>query len=132
MEGLVYDLKRNPDKDVMVSNPQVVEKGMIVDRIDGVENDKLGSFLLFYCASPHAMMRRELWHFLSSLVGSMEGPWMLASDFKSILDGGERKGGASISCVGGLSQRLDKAICNLERDSFLSECSVRNLHRLKI
>ncbi|MBA0792584.1 hypothetical protein Gohar_017072 [Gossypium harknessii] len=68
----------------------------------------------FFCsiayASPHALKRRELWHFLSSLAVSVEGPWMLANDFNYILDGGERKCGASISHV---------------------ECSVMNLYILK-
>ncbi|KAK5833457.1 hypothetical protein PVK06_017291 [Gossypium arboreum] len=58
----------------------------------------------FFCfivyASPHATKRKELWHFLSSLAISMEGPWMLAGDFNSILGRGERKGSASISCIG--------------------------------
>ncbi|MBA0844987.1 hypothetical protein Goarm_022485, partial [Gossypium armourianum] len=216
MEGFVCDLERSPEKDVMVPDPQVVKKVMIVDDTDGVEVNgaradgiitKIGypnSFKVeansfaagiwlcsnkdvmvdilnihsqvvhvkirstmssnnFFCsiayASPHALKRRELWHFLSSLAVSVEGPWMLANDFNSILDGGERKCGASISrvgykwfikflfdnalqdlgasgakfawCKGGLSQRLDMAIYNSEWDSFFPECSVMNLYILK-
>ncbi|PPD98080.1 hypothetical protein GOBAR_DD04896 [Gossypium barbadense] len=107
MEGFLCDLKRSLEKDVMVSDPQVVKKVMIVDDTDGVEvvHVKIRSMMssnYFFCsiayASPHAMKRKELWHFLSSLAVSVEGPWMLASDFNSIIDG---------------------------------ECSVRNLYILK-
>ncbi|PPR93500.1 hypothetical protein GOBAR_AA27174 [Gossypium barbadense] len=121
MEGLVCDLKRNSNKDVMVLDPQVVEEGMIVDDIDGVEvsgakangiiakigylnsfrYDELGSFYLFYYLYESSCYEEdELWHFLCFLVVSVEGPSMLAGGFNSILDGGERKGGASLSREG--------------------------------
>ncbi|KAK5785431.1 hypothetical protein PVK06_040015 [Gossypium arboreum] len=154
MEGLVCDLKRNSNKDVMVLDPQVVGEGMIVDDIDGVEvsgakgngiitkigylnsfrvkmncfargiclcwnkdvmvdilnihsqvvHVKICSTNHFICstvyASSHAMKTDELWHFLCFLVVSVEGPSMLAGGFNSILDRGERKGGASISLIG--------------------------------
>ncbi|MBA0577867.1 hypothetical protein Golob_006836 [Gossypium lobatum] len=51
-------------------------------------------------ASLHAVKRRELWHFLRALAVLVERPWMLTCDFNSILDGSERKCGASISRVG--------------------------------
>ncbi|PPE01476.1 hypothetical protein GOBAR_DD01506 [Gossypium barbadense] len=119
MERLICDLKRNLDKDVMVSNPQVVEEGMIVDDIDGVEGS-------------------ELWHFLNYLAGSVEGPWMLSIDFNSILDGGERQGGASISRVGCKWFReflFDNALQDFGANGTslhgVGECSMRNFRGLK-
>ncbi|PPD83329.1 hypothetical protein GOBAR_DD19744 [Gossypium barbadense] len=141
MEGLVCNLERNPDKNVMVSNSQVVEEGMIVDdtndvsrvKADGIitkigypdsfrveangfaggiwlcwNNDIMVDILNrhsqvvhvkihstmsldnFFCsivyASPHAAKRRELWQVLNSLAVLVEGHWMLASNFNSIID----------------------------------------------
>ncbi|MBA0614797.1 hypothetical protein Godav_015040 [Gossypium davidsonii] len=51
--------------------------------------------------------------------------WLIADDFNSILDGLDRIEGASIS------QRLDRAICNSEWDSFAPNCLVHNLYRLE-
>lgn len=47
-------------------------------------------------ASPHEILRRGLWEFLTSLASCIEGPWVLAGDFNSILEDSERIGGFTL------------------------------------
>lgn len=114
----------------------------------------------FVYASPHGSKRRELWRVLTNFSESTTGPWILMGDFNCILDSSERSEGALVSKLGckwfidflfvnvlrdlgaigakftwyrgGLSQWLDRALCNLELLSFTPNCYVRNLHRLKL
>lgn len=89
-----------------------------------------------------------------------KGIWLLAEDFNVILGASERvecsrmvcmgchlfqrfvfdQGLRDLGCVGskftwsrgGLSQRLDRAICNGDWDVRFLNCRVRNLHRLNL
>ncbi|KAG8490901.1 hypothetical protein CXB51_014084 [Gossypium anomalum] len=87
------------------------------------------------------------------------GPWVIAGDFNSILEGLDRMGGVDVTQIrcqwfqyfifnnelhelgfygpqitwsrGNLSQHLDRVVCNLDWESFALNYVVRHLHCLK-
>ena len=59
-------------------------------------NHQEGSWLLFVVyTSPCFAKRRFLWENLSSVVGLLSLPWVVASDFNEVLVGEDKFGGSS-------------------------------------
>ncbi|MBA0867817.1 hypothetical protein Goshw_004597, partial [Gossypium schwendimanii] len=130
MEGLVCDLERDPERDYMANDSQTIKEVMVVEdacsdeisllicfvclklgvsgaRADGIIA-KIGNPNSFRVEAngfaggicPQIATRRNLWHFLGSLAELVEGPWTVAGDFNSIINGTERIGGTYTSRVG--------------------------------
>lgn len=107
-----------------------------------ISSNQCSGFLYYSVvyASSQSARRKYLWQVLGSLSITTEGLWLLVGEFNAILDNNKRISGAFISPVrckwfwevifdntlrdfsangarftwsrGGLSQRLDKALCN--------------------
>lgn len=80
--------------EILNYHPQVIHL-----RLRNNQNSKHFMCSIVY-ASLHAMIRRELWSFLSTLLESVTEPWIMAGDFNCILDNSERSGEASLAQVG--------------------------------
>lgn len=116
-------------------------------------------FITGVYGSPRVSVRKKLWDDLRLIAQYITSPWLLTGDFNAMLNEGEKRGGSRLSpgschlfqsfcsdCMlrdlgfqgleftwnrGSLIERLDRALCNSQWETYAPATTVYHLHKLK-